>query len=80
MKKSLDFARVAKSTAIPMSTEVNVEVDCLRSGTLVREPADELYTRCKTVMAQGLAEVNSEVAFTVRVANYSDTPVRLEAG
>ena len=31
-------------------------------------------------MARGLAEVRSEVSFIVRVANLSDTPVRLESG
>ena len=54
VKKSLDFVRVVKTTVIPMNTEAYVEVDCLRSGTLVLEQADELYTRRKTVMPEDL--------------------------
>ena len=80
VKKSLDFVRVVRSTVIPTSTETNVEVDCLRSGTLILEPADELYTRRKIVIAWGLVEVHSEGPFNVRVANFSDTPARPEVG
>ena len=67
-----------KSTAIPMDTEENV-INCLRSGTLILETADKLYTKQKALMAQGLADVTSEVSFIVPMVNVSDTPVILGA-
>ena len=69
-----------KSTAIPMSTEANVEVDRLRLGMLTSEPAAKLCTSRKTVMVRRLAEVKAEVPVTVLVDNFNGTPVRLEVG
>ena len=62
-----------------MNTEARVEVDCLRSRTLILQLTDEYHTRQKTVMARVLAEARSEVPFTVRIAYFSDMSVRFEA-
>ena len=78
MKKSLDFVRKERSTAILMNTEVNVIVDCMRLDTLILELTDEFYTKRKTLMAESFAEMKSDESFNIRVANSLDTPVKLE--
>ena len=63
-----------------MNKEMNAVIDYMRSVALILEPIGELYTGKKTFTARCLAKVNSEALFLVHIDNFSDTPVRLQAG
>ena len=80
ISKSLDLVPLVKSTVLLGNTKANIEVDCLRCGMMMLEPADGICTRRETSPAQGIAEVESEKPFLVRVSIFIETPVRLEAG
>lgn len=69
--------RCAKWTKLAPLTETMIPVTCSQAGLRLLEPMNDLYTKRRISIANGLAEVKPGVPIFVRIANFSDSTVTL---
>ena len=72
--------RVSCTITIPSGYQSSVSVTVHSSGTYILVPKTALFRTKRILLANGVAEVQSGVPFSVLVTNYGDFPVRLPKG
>ena len=76
--KDLTILRVAQRAVLAPYTETVVLVNTGKRGPVLLEASDETYRRKKVSLANGVAHVQPNVAFPVRIANMSSKEVILQ--
>ena len=72
-----ELVRVAQSIVLPPGTETNVKVVSETNGTVLIEPAAQLYAKRQISLSNGIAYIRKNVPYPVRVANFSTKERRL---
>ena len=69
--------RVARRIILPPQSETVVSATSADAGLFFLLPDQRLFDRCRALLSNGIAEVQSNTPFEVIVANFGDNPVTL---
>ena len=63
--------RVSRRIVLPPQSETNVQAVCSYTGPVVLESKPQLYEKRQVSLTNGFIDVQKNVSFTIRVANFS---------